>query len=268
MFWDNHMHSNFSGDSDAAPIDMINAARAKKLRGITFTDHMDLDYPPKYGFFELDPYSYYEAQHKLALEQSDANFTVLTGIELGIQPHIADDIYKVAKDIPFDFIIGSTHLIDKQDPYFDTFWESGDARQLLTRYYECVLENISAFTDFDTVAHLDYAFRYAKDSAVKEDTHQPYYEIVDEILNKIIKMDKALEINTGGLRKGLSNPNPTKSIIKRYHELGGKMITLGADAHMPEHVAADFEKLPELLADCGFKEFVVYKNRKPEAYPL
>ena len=67
MFWDNHMHSNFSGDSDAAPIDMINAARAKKLRGITFTDHMDLDYPPKYGFFELDPYSYYEAQHKLAL---------------------------------------------------------------------------------------------------------------------------------------------------------------------------------------------------------
>ncbi len=268
MFWDNHMHSNFSGDSKAEPIDMINAARAKKLRGITFTDHMDLDYPPKYGFFELDPYSYYETQHKLALEQSDDNFTVLTGIELGIQPHIADDIYKVAREIPFDFIIGSTHLIDKQDPYFDTFWESGDAATLLKRYYECILENITAFTDFDTVAHLDYAFRYVKDPQIKEETHKPYFDIVDEILNKIIKMDKSLEINTGGLRKGLKNPNPATSIIKRYHELGGKMITLGADAHAPEDVAADFEKLPEMLKACGFKEYMVYKNRKPEAYPL
>ena len=86
--------------------------------------------------------------------------------------------------------------------------------------------------------------------------------------NTIIKMDKALEINTGGLRKGLSNPNPAKTIIKRYNELGGKMITLGADAHVPDHVAADFEALPELLKDCGFNEFVVFKNRKPEAYPL
>ena len=30
----------------------------------------------------------------------------------------------------------------------------------------------------------------------------------------------------------------------------------------------DFDKLPDLLEDCGFKEYVVYKNRKPEAYPF
>ncbi len=268
MLWDNHMHSNFSGDSEAAPIDMINAARAKGLRGMTFTDHFDSDYPEKFGFFELDLENYYPAQHALALQQTTEDFTVLTGLEVGIQPHVADICRKAVRDYDYDFIIGSTHLVDKWDPYFDSFWERDLAPNLLKRYYECILENITAFTDFDSVGHLDYAFRYVKDPIIKNNTHKPYAEIIDAILEKIIKMDKAMEVNTAALRKGMLGPNPAPSIIKRYHELGGKLITLGADAHCPEDVAADFDKLPALLADCGFTEFAVYQNRKPTLYPL
>ena len=268
MLWDNHMHSNFSGDSDAAPIDMINAAKAKGLQGITFTDHLDLDYPPEFGFFDLDLENYYPVQHRLAMEYSDESFTVLTGMEIGIQPHIAKECYEIVKQYDYDFIIGSTHLVDKCDPYFDIFWENGEDFPKLIRYYESILENIKSFTDFDSVGHLDYIFRYIKSSDKKNDTYIPYKEIVDAILSQIIKMDKALEINTAGLRKGMKYPNPCRDIICRYHELGGKLITLGADAHAPKDVAADFDMLPELLAECGFKEFAVYKKRKPFLYPL
>ena len=268
MLWDNHMHSNFSGDSDAAPIDMINSAKAKGLRGMTFTDHLDLDYPKEFGFFDLDLEHYYPAQHKLALENSTEDFTVLTGLEVGIQPHVAAGCQKAVTDHPYDFIIGSTHLIDKWDPYFESFWERDEESHLLKRYYECIYENIQAFTDFDTLGHLDYAFRYVKSDKLKNNTHEPYAEIIDGILEHIIKMDKALEINTAGLRKGMLYPNPAKSIIMRYHQLGGKLITLGADAHTPEDVAADFQILPDLLNDCGFKEFAVYQSRKQTLYPL
>ena len=268
MLWDNHMHSNFSGDSDAEPISMIKAAKSKGLAGMTFTDHLDLDYPAQFGFFDLDIENYYPLQHKLALEESDKNFTVLTGIEVGIQPHVAEQCNIIVNANPYDFVIGSTHLVDKWDPYFDSFWERGSETALLKRYYESILENITVYTNFDSLGHLDYAFRYVKTPSIKNDTHKPYAEIVDAILKRIIELDKALEINTAALRKGMLGPNPAPSIIKRYHELGGKLITLGADAHTPTDVAADFEKLPALLEECGFKEYVVYKNRKPEAYPL
>ena len=268
MLWDNHMHSNFSGDSDANPIDMINASKEKHLSGITFTDHLDIDYPKEYGFFDLDLEHYYPSQQMLAMENSSSNFTILTGLEIGIQPHIKDECDKAINGYPYDFIIGSTHLVDKWDPYFDSFWERDSEENLLKRYYECILENITVFTNFDSVGHLDYAFRYAKSEAVKNNTHKPYADIIDAILERIIKLDKALEVNTAALRKGMKGPNPATSIIKRYRELGGKLITLGADAHTPEDVAADFDRLPEILNNCGFKEFAVYQKRKPMLYPL
>ncbi len=267
MFWDNHMHCNFSGDSEADPRDMIASARAKGLRGMTFTDHLDLDYPEQFGFFDLDIENYYPTLHALAMELSDESFTVLNGLEVGIQPDVVDRCNKIVSEHPYDFIIGSTHLVDKWDPYFESFWKRDDEKKLLNRYYECILENITVYSNFDTLGHLDYAFRYAS-SAVKNDTHKPYAEIIDAILETIIKKDKAMEVNTAAFRKGMQNPNPAASIIKRYHELGGKLITLGADAHTPEDVAADFDRLPELLNNCGFKEFAVYKNRKPELYPI
>ena len=45
MLWDTHMHSQFSGDSHTPQEDMIAAAKQKNLKGICFTDHLDIDYP-------------------------------------------------------------------------------------------------------------------------------------------------------------------------------------------------------------------------------
>ena len=43
MLWDTHMHSQFSGDSHTPQEDMIAAAKQKNLKGICFTDHLDID---------------------------------------------------------------------------------------------------------------------------------------------------------------------------------------------------------------------------------
>ena len=64
--WDNHMHCHFSGDSKANPVDMVNHAKQCGLAGITFTDHLDLDYLEEPGLFDLDLTSYEEQIHLLS----------------------------------------------------------------------------------------------------------------------------------------------------------------------------------------------------------
>ena len=88
--------------------------------------------------------------------------------------------------------------------------------------------------------------------------------MIDEILRKLISLGKGIELNTGGFKYGLGHPNPTEEIIRRYRELGGDIITIGADAHKPEHVAFDFAKVPSILKDAGFDYFTVFRERKPE----
>ena len=87
--------------------------------------------------------------------------------------------------------------------------------------------------------------------------------INDEILKELIHNGKGIEINTGGLFH-LPFANPHKKILMRYRELGGEILTTGSDGHTPERIAHAFDKLPELLKECGFKYTTIFKNRKPE----
>ena len=53
----------------------------------------------------------------------------------------------------------------------------------------------------------------------------------------IIENGKGIEVNTAGLKYGMSDPNPHHEIIKRYMELGGEIITIGSDGHCPKPVS-------------------------------
>ena len=58
------------------------------------------------------------------------------------------------------------------------------------------------------------------------------------------------------------------SVLKRYLELGGEIITLGSDAHEPAHLAFDFARAREVLTGIGFRYYAVYSQRIPHFYPL
>jgi histidinol-phosphatase (PHP family) len=92
--------------------------------------------------------------------------------------------------------------------------------------------------------------------------------VIDPILTALIDLGKGIEVNTAGFKYGLGHPNPTEEILRRYRELGGTILTIGADAHAPEQIAWNFSVLPKLLKSCGFDSYAVFKNRKPEFYPL
>ncbi len=269
MFWDTHMHCNFSGDCDSTPQSMIEAAITKGLSGICFTDHMDYDYPtdPHHPtVFEFDPDEYDNVIHTLQ-RQYDGRLPILYGIELGLQPHLAKRHKKLLQDYSFDFVIGSSHVVDGKDPYYASYYEGRSEHEAYEQYFLSILENIRTFQDFDVYGHLDYVVRYGPNKNTYY-TYQKYADIIDEILKQLIDLGKGMEVNTAAFKYGLGHPHPCEDILKRYRELGGEILTLGADAHRPEHIAYDFDRLPHLLKECGFSYYTVFKRRKAEFLSL
>ena len=95
-----------------------------------------------------------------------------------------------------------------------------------------------------------------------------FSEIIDEILQTLIRNGKSLEINTAGLRQPIGVTSPDESIVRRYKELGGKLITIGSDAHYAEHLGAGIEQGYELALKCGFDSVAVYQRRMPTMIPI
>lgn len=261
MIWDAHMHSSFSGDSDSAPEEMIRSAINKGLPGICFTDHLDFDYLQDPELFLLDIPSYKERILQLQQEYEDI-FSINFGIELGLQPHLADKNNAIIQAHDFDFVIGSSHVCDTLDPYYPDFYEGRSEEAAYRRYFESILENIQAEVDFDVYGHLDYVVRYGPNQN-KFYSYEKYAEIIDEILKSLIKREKGIELNTGALSKELQDTNPTFEVVKRYRELGGEIITVGADAHVPENIAGGFDKVPDILKNAGFEYYTVFTARVP-----
>lgn len=263
MLWDTHMHTHFSGDSQATPESMIAAAREEGLAGICFTDHLDLDYPNDPKIFSLDVEGYIQG-----IKEADTKgFSVYTGIELGLQPHLAAQHHKLLQAYEFDFVIGSTHVVHGVDPYYPVYYEGKTEEEAYREYFTATLENIRAFDGFDVYGHIDYVVRYGPNKN-KFYSYEKFADIIDDILRELIARGKGIEINTGGFKYGLSHPNPTEAVLKRYRALGGEIITIGADAHRPEHVGYDFHKVPGILKDAGFLYYTVFQNRKPKFLPL
>ena len=72
MLWDVHMHTMFSGDSEADPEDMIRAGIKEGLCGLCFTDHEDLDYPDD-DVFEIDFNTYFPHMKRLRVISQKKN---------------------------------------------------------------------------------------------------------------------------------------------------------------------------------------------------
>ena len=161
----------------------------------------------------------------------------------------------------FDFVIGSVHLIDGKDPYTERKCFPED-KILYRKGFEQILECINKNMDFDVLGHMDYVVRYGREKE-KSYFYRGYMEVADEIMRSLIVQGKGIELNTAGFKYGLSFAHPHPEILKRYKELGGEIITIGSDAHKPEHIAYDFDRGKEVLAGCGFKYYTEFKERKP-----
>lgn len=263
---DCHLHSSHSGDSDAPMEQMILEGISRGLTTMCFTEHNDFEFPdspdgPGAQFLlNTDSYLY----ELIGLKEKYAGqLRILFGVELGLQPQLMRRNAVYAKSYDFDFIIGSAHLCHGQDVYYPSFFEGRRDEDAYREYFESILENIRKFSSFDVLGHLDYVVRYGA-SMDRDYSYDKYRDILDRILELLLEKGRGIEVNTGGIKKGMQDLHPCMGILKRYRELGGEIVTVGSDAHGPAQVADCFGRACDVLKECGFRYYSIFEKRIPE----
>lgn len=245
---DYHVHTNFSGDSHADIAQYIIKAKDLGLEYILFTDHVDFGYSDP-SFMDIDYDEYFKVMKDFELRYG---LPIRVGAEIGYEKNYKKEIKEFLKKYNFDFIIASIHSGNELDFYNGDFFHGKSKDEAYLEYFQIVLEMVENFTNYDVVGHLDYIVRYGpyKDKYYEYDD---YKEVLDEILKTIIRSNRGIEVNTSGLRQGQGVTFPKDEVLLRYKELGGKIISVGSDAHFNDDYLADFQEVVGKLSSMEFK---------------
>ena len=273
MLADYHIHCRYSDDSDEEPEKIVESAVSKNFDEICFTDHVDygikIDHDvynkmndsekEKYkNLLNVDYPEYFREIGELR-EKSKDKITIRQGLEFGMQTHTIADFQKIFDKYDLDFVILSCHQVNNEEFWNKVFQKGKTPDEYNYKYYEEIYKVIQKYSDYSVLGHLDHIQRY-------NETIYPFEksrEIITEILKKVIKDGKGIEVNTSSFRYGLKDLTPERNILKLYHELGGKIITIGSDAHKAENVGDHIPYIQSELKKTGFTHICTFDKMKP-----
>ena len=252
--FDFHVHSKVSFDGKNTALEMALAARDKGLKEICFTDH--IDYTPEMDMvFDLEDYNAtYDGLEVPGLK-------IRLGMEYGITPFNVDVFRQDLQRRHFDFIIGSVHLVDGMDVYLAPYWVGKTPEQVVPRYLEEVYQSVAVHTDYDVLGHMTFISKARGNPNHKLVEYAAHREIIDEILRELVRHDKGLEVNTSGIDR-CGGPLPTLDMVKRFRELGGKIVTVGSDAHDTVRIGQYISGMEEAVKEI-FGYVCTFENRVP-----
>lgn len=268
--FDYHIHSNVSHDAYDSPVRVAMAAKEKGLAEICFTEHQEIDYPyPDEGMVLLDDMLYDRELRKA--QERVPGIGIKKGVEVSLMP---DSLQKIAGYVgsrEFDFVIASQHTIKEKDPYFGDSFEGKTLRQAQGEYLEEMLFDLGHYEDFDVVGHIGYLDKYLPNiDSLEEKTpfeYRDFPDLLDAILKSVILRGKGIEVNTSNYSV-YEWPTPAKSVLKRFYELGGEVVTIGSDAHMADRVGWRFADAVEYMKECGARYVCKFSGRVPEFVPF
>lgn len=260
---DYHTHTQFSPDANDSMTVMAQAAMNMGLDEICFTDHVE---PLVWGAAELrGPYDWASLTEdfRQAQEAVGDQIRLRLGMELGDAQWAPDHAAKLLADAPeFDFIIGSIHLLSPKfqgaDLYLFAPRDEAEAQAAVADYVEEVGALVK-LDGFNVLGHLTLPLRYFQEMRGFHVTFDPYEAEIREIMKTLIESGRGIEIN---VNRG-NTPLPDEKWLKIYRELGGEIITLGTDAHSPEHVGCSIRERQALLKACGFTRFCTFEKQRP-----
>lgn len=207
---------------------------------------------------------------KAARERFGDGVQVLCGVEASEYFEDSGITRRLLALADYDVVIASVHRLEYRqwaDFYSKIdFGEAFSERALegwLAAYFESLLR-VAEEADYDSLAHLTCPLRYINGKYRRNIGLEGHRAIVDEILRCVIRREKSLEINTSGVCGVYDSLMPDLSIIGRYFDLGGRLVTLGSDAHTPDRVGNAFGETADILSKIGFRGYCCYVQRRPQ----
>ena len=107
-------------------------------------------------------------------------------------------------------------------------------------------------TKCQIIGHFDLVTKFNEKTPIFDTRHPRYVAAVDNALIKLLSQDVIFEVNTGAISRGYtSNPYPSKEILSKIHDMGGKVI-ISSDTHSTDTIDAYYDDAIELIKSCGF----------------
>jgi histidinol-phosphatase (PHP family) len=241
---------------------MCRRAVQKNLRGLAFTDHLELEFVYAGEDWGLDLDLYFEKISEMQTIFGN-QLDVYSGIEITLSGSVIKEARAVCRDRPLDIVIGSVHGVDGIDVGYPAYFEGKTKHEAYARYLERIWDMAVQFQDYSVVGHIGYISRYAP-YREKELGFKEHADILDSIFKKIIETGHGLELN---MKRGVVTPSV--DLLKRYRFLGGEIVTAASDAHSPEQLGEGFDGvLAECLKEAGFRYVAHYQELKPVLTPI
>lgn len=265
---DMHVHSDASFDGKDDFETIMRAAAFQNLDFVAITDHCDL-VPQENGYA-----MYEQNQARIALqiqlcEQMNRKACQLIhGIEIGNPMYDRKRADQFVSERELDFVIGAIHYFDFDTDYLYLDYENPQVREFYLKEYFSRMLELAQWGNFDSLAHLDYPLRAMDGLVACPPSFAEYRDEIIPILETIANKGIALEINTRGTYDWQKRTGPELWVLKEFHRLGGKHITIGSDAHTAERVGCGVEDGVAAAKAAGFDHITIYRNREPVDLPI
>ncbi|QDT04713.1 Histidinol-phosphatase [Rubripirellula lacrimiformis] len=260
ILFESHSHTPLCNHADGWPTEYAVVAQQRGLRGLIVTCHN----PMPNGFsarvrMREEEFGEYIDLVEQTRQQWEGRVDVRLGIEADYFEGHESYLQKQLDSADFHFVLGSVH--PQIDEFRERYW-SDDAIEVQRTYFR-LLAKAAQTGLFDSLAHPDLI------KNLFSETWDPA-AVMDDIrssLDAIADTGVAMELNTSGINKRISEMNPFPDMLCEMNARGIP-VTLGADAHQPDRVADGYEAAMQLLLSCGYEHVHFFLNRKRQTVAI
>lgn len=262
MFIDYHTHHVRCGHASGTLEEYVLQGIEIGLDQLGLSDHMPL--------LHVDPATYYSGM-AMPMDELPRYFEeclylkdkyhdqidIRIGLEGDYIEGYEEQIERIVKGYPWDYVIGSVHFLGE--------WDISDSRQLhgwegrrvadVYQLYYSMIQKAARTGFYQYLGHLDVIKRFGQ--IPEEDMWQVEKQTVDMIKDN----DLAIELNASGLRMPCEEMFPSRRILTYCLEKNVP-LTVGSDAHQPARLSQNLDIAVDLLKEIGFQQLATFKAGK------
>ena len=250
--FDQHVHSSYSFDSNENLENYINVS---DNNDIITTEHLDFENPIINYKDSLIDYLKYVGQIKNLNKKYSNKF--FSGIEIGYTQKSEKKIEDFLKNKNFNLKLLSIHQNGNYD-YMCVNKKLISLEALIQEYFEQMIQALESSIEFNVLAHFEYGLRMIDISVIEFDNLASVF--LNKIIELIVKKEIAFEVNTKSMYK-YKKENLYSYMIEKYIKKGGRLFTLGSDAHNIKEYAYKFDEATKFLLSKNIKEIILFKDK-------
>lgn len=271
---DYHVHTPYCNHAQGKIVDYVEAAIAKGMKELCFTDHLGRYYLTNlqkrrywdWGMSNKNLSRYFAEIEDVAISYKD-QIAIKAGLEVDYIEGAEELLTPIITNYPIDFLIGSIHCLPMFGWQHIAHYSRTDSDQLVREYFRVSKHAIESGL-FSTFGHIDFIWRYTPWSDAFPDLLPDH---IDECVKCAAHAATAIEINANGYLWSQNTKtegfDPFKQLLISIARHGAP-VTIGSDAHRPDCVGNAFYEIAIMLRAQGIGSYCTFVSGEKTEHPI